>query len=114
MADIGEESRLETLFTFPDARSATKAQDSARFFLQMMKGSVNYLESEIAKVLGGEDKLTGTKLAGLVDRLKEACADASIKVDDATLRVGVKAKTDADSVKAVMNELAPRIEQAAR
>lgn len=114
MADVGEESRLETLLTFPDARTATKAQDSARFFLQMVKGSVNYLESEIGKALGGEDRLAGTKLAGLVDRLKDACADASIKVDDATLKVGVKAKTDADSVKAVMEELAPRIEFAAR
>jgi prepilin-type processing-associated H-X9-DG protein len=114
MADIGEDSRLETSFTFPDARSAERAQDSARFFLQMVRGSVNYFESEISKTLGGEDRLTGTKLAGMVDRLKAACADATVKVDETTLRVGVKVKTDADSVKAVMDELAPRLEQAAR
>ncbi len=112
-ADVGEESRLDSVWTFSDDRAAGKAQDSARFLLQMLKGSLNYLESELSKVLGGEEK-TNTKMAGIVDRLKEACADAAVKADGSTLKVGVKVKTDTESIKAVMAELAPRLELAAR
>jgi hypothetical protein len=110
--DVGDDSRLDAAFYFPDARAAGKAQDAARFGLQLFKGGVTQIETQVAKLYGGEEKLAGTKLAGLFDSYRTAINEASVKADGSAVKVGLKFKTDSDQIKTVMTELRPKIEAA--
>jgi hypothetical protein len=111
--DIGDDSRIDAALTFPDARAAGKGQEAARFGLQLLRGGIGYLEEEIGKAFGGEEKLDGTKVALMMTRLREACNEAQVKVDGATLNVAAKVKTEAENVRAVITEVRPKIEAAA-
>jgi hypothetical protein len=110
-ADLGEESRIDASFMFPDARKALRGHDAVKLGTEMLKGPILYLEDQVQAFLG--DAKPDSALFKLTGELRAALNNATIKTEGTTVKLAVRAKTEAATVKAVVDEAAPRIQAAA-
>jgi len=112
-ADLGEDSRLDAVVTFPDARTAARGRDVAQLGLAFLKVGLNSVEEELIESLGGEAKVKDSKILKLFDSARQAIDDARLKTEDGAVKLSMHLKVDTAIVKAVVTETLPAIQEAA-
>jgi len=110
--DLGDDSRLDASVNFTSAVTAQRGEEASRFLLQLAKGFLFMLEEQMGQEFG--ELKADSALLKLTGQLRASLNEAQVKVDDKTVKVALKARTDRESVKAVVAELTPRIQAAAR
>src|SRR4029077_6659506 len=91
--DLGEETRVDGAITFVDARSAELGIDGVKGALLLLKGGLLMLEDQAREAIG--ELKPDSPLLKLSGDLRTALNEATIKSDGASLKVNLKARTDA-------------------
>src|SRR5439155_22274174 len=105
--DLGDDSRLDARVNFTSAVTAQRGEEASRFLLQLAKGFVFMLEEQMRQEVG--ELKADSALLKLTGQLRAALNEAQVKADDKTIKVALKTRTDKETVKAVVAEIAPRI-----
>ncbi|MBI1915238.1 MAG: DUF1559 domain-containing protein [Planctomycetes bacterium] len=109
--DVGEDARLDARVHFTTAAAAQRGEEASRFLLQLVKGFVFMLEEQMRQEFG--ELKADSALLKLTGQLRAGLNEAHVKVDEKTIKVALKARTDRESVKAVRTEITPLIQAAA-
>jgi hypothetical protein len=109
--DVNDDSRVDARVHFRTATDAQRGEEASRFLLQLARGFVFMLEEQMRQEFG--ELKADSALLKLTDQLRAGLNDAQLKIVDKTIKVALKVRTDRESVRAVLAELAPRIQAAA-
>src|SRR5262249_46501043 len=101
-ADLGDEIRMDGKLGFADGRSANQAVDAVRTTLMLARGGLLMFEDQLNE---GATTKTDSATSKLMDQLKLALNETTVKPDGSMVKVSLKAKVDGDLVKQVTAEV---------
>jgi Protein of unknown function (DUF1559) len=109
--NFDDETRIGGAVTFADARNAELGVDSIKLGLGVLKGGLLMIEDQMQEAVG--ELKPDSPVLKLTGNLRTALNDATIKAEGKTVKVSLKAKTDAETVKAIVAEAAVKVQAAA-